>query len=70
MLESISEVEMGLVVKGLVCEEEENVKLDALCVSESVEVPYDRGDVITGIGKDEEAGSRVLNVLKFPEDHG
>lgn len=36
----------------------------------SVEVLYDRGDVITGIGVDEEAGSRVLDVLRFSEDHG
>lgn len=44
MVESISEVEMGLVVKGLVCEEEENFKLDVLRVRRSMEVPYDRGD--------------------------
>lgn len=27
-------------------------------------------EVITRIGKDEEAGRRVLNVVKFSEDHG
>lgn len=53
MVESISELEMGLVVKGLVCKEED-FKQDALW-DESVEVLYDRGDVITGIGVDEEA---------------
>lgn len=66
---SISEVEMGLVVKGLVCKEED-FKQDALWDSESVEVLYDRGDVITGIGVDKEVGSRVLDGLRFSEDHG
>lgn len=68
-MESISELEMGLVVKGLVCKEED-FKQDSLWDSESVEVLYNRGDVITGIGVDEEAGSRVLDVLRFSEDHG
>lgn len=67
MVESISEVEMGLVVKGLVCNKD--FKQDVLWDSESVEVLYDRGDVITGIEGGEEAG-RVLDVLRFSEDHG
>lgn len=53
MVESISELEMGLVVKGLICKED--FKQDALWDNESVEVLCDRGAVITGIGVDEEA---------------
>lgn len=60
---------MGLVVKGLVCNEED-FKQDVLWDNELLEVLYDRGDVIMGIGVDEEAGSRVLDVLRIFEDHG
>lgn len=49
---------MGPVVKGFVCEEED-FKLDASWDSKSAEVLGDRGDVITGIGVDEEEAGEL-----------
>ena len=44
---------------------EEDFKLDALGNREPVEILEDRGNVVTGVGVGEEAGSRVWDVLKF-----
>lgn len=50
--------------------EEEYFVLDAVQDGEPVEILEDWGDVITGAGVSEEAGSRVLDILQFIEDSG
>ena len=47
--------------------EEEYFKGDAEFDGEPVEIEEDRGDMVTGWGVGEEAGSRVLNHLKSME---
>lgn len=62
MVEQVSEVGRGLVVKGFVSEEKD-FKVDALWDREPVEVLEDGGDVVTGAGVSEQTGGRVLDVL-------
>lgn len=47
--------------------DEKDFELDALSDREPVEILKDRGNVITGTGVCQEAGSRVLDVLQFLE---
>ena len=65
-VEQVGEVAGGLVVEGFVGEEED-FEVDPVRNGEPVE---DRGDVLTGAGVGEQAGGRVLDVLKFIEDFG
>lgn len=51
---------------GLV-EEEEDFKVYLLFDGEPVEVLEHRGDVVSGVGVGEQAGSRALDVLQFAE---
>lgn len=62
VVEQVGEAGGGLVVEGIMSEEK-NFKLDPLCDREPVEVLEDRGDVVTGVDMDEQASSRVLDVL-------
>lgn len=69
LLQEVGEVGRGQVMEGFVGEEEELV-LDAVLNREPVELLEDGGDVFSGAGVGEEAGSRVLNVLQFLEMSG
>ena len=68
-VEHVGEITGGLVVEGFVGEEED-FKMDALRDGEPVELLKDWGDVVTGASVGQQAGGRVLNVLKFIEDFG
>ena len=68
-MEQVGEVAGGLVVEGFVGEEED-FEVDPVRNGEPVKFLEDRGDVLTGAGVGEQAGGRVLDVLKFIEDFG
>lgn len=53
-------------MKSFECKEKD-FELDALSDREPMEILKDRGDVFTGTGVCQEAGSRVLDVLQFLE---
>lgn len=56
LLQKVSEIGRGQVMEGLIGKEEELV-LDAELDREPVELLEDRGDVFSGAGVSEEAGS-------------
>ena len=68
-VEQIDKVGWCLVVEGFVSEEE-YFELNLLSDGKPVEFLEDVGDVVTGADVGEQAGSRVLDVLKFIEDFG
>ena len=68
-VEQIGKVGRCLVVEGFVSEDE-YFELNPLRDGEPVEFLEDGGDVVAGAGEGEQAGSRVLDVLKFIEEFG
>lgn len=63
-VEQVTEIGRGLVMEGFVSEKKD-FELNSLWDREPVEVPDDRGDVVTGAGVGEQTSSRVLDVLEF-----
>lgn len=64
MLEQISEIGGGLIIKSFVSEEKDS-KLNPLWDRKPVKLLEDRGDMVTRARMSEQTCSRILDVLEF-----
>lgn len=64
--EQVSEIRGSLVVKGFVSEEKD-FEVNAVFDGQPMEILKDWSDVLSGWSVSQQAGSRVLNILKFVE---